>query len=296
MNIKQLKFIALVLIVVFSITIISAQGSSKHDVQIETWYVPRGNSEASFKSLDLKFKLATITLNDKKTSFLKLGLVFDTGEIKFKNDPIVFSNLEQFYRSGVSVTYINKWNEKWGFVGRLRPRLNSNFTDGLKADDFNIFGLASISYSKSENSRFIFGVMYANTFGSSIPLPYLSYWKRFNEKWEMNLGFPRIKLVYSVSTKEQLTGFLEFEGFSGNISKNITSSTFQQERTAERLNYRDTSVGLEYQYNFNNWMIKAKGGYTLKRKFELRDNNRDVAVEFDMKSSFFVGLGFGFNF
>jgi len=137
--------------------------------------------------------------------------------------------------------------------------------------------------------------MYANTFGSSLPLPYINYWKRFNEKWEMNIGFPRTGLTTTLSDRVKIHSFLELQGYSSNISKNIKNDKFIENRTAERMNYKDSSVGLEYEYRFNKWILKTKAGYTLKREFTLENGDDEIAYEFSVDKNLFVGLSFGLN-
>ena len=137
--------------------------------------------------------------------------------------------------------------------------------------------------------------MYANTFGSSVPLPYLNYWKKFNDKWEMNIGFPRTGITHHLSERSKIHGFLELQGFSTNISEDIKSNQFIEKRTIQHMNYNDSSVGLEYEYRLKKWLLRTKAGYTLKREFTLENNKEDIAHEFKLNKNVYIGFGIGFN-
>lgn len=138
--------------------------------------------------------------------------------------------------------------------------------------------------------------MYANTFGSAAPLPYLSFWKRFNDKWEMTIGFPRTGVTFSPSHKNKWTAFAEFEGFSANIAKGIPGSRTESGKTGTRFGYRDTAAGLGYQRTFKKLFLKAKVAYTLDRKFELENANGDTVHKTPLDKGLYIGIGAGFRF
>lgn len=290
---KTLKYIATLL---FWVIICSAEAQiSKTNTEININYVPLGSSDITFSSVEFKKRIKTFKLSEDNTSFLRFGLAFSGADIEHEESNEINKHLEDFFRVGLTFDYIKTLNKKWGVLGVLRPRLSSNFSTGVTSDDFNIFGLLALNFQNSENSKFTFGVMYANTFGSSLPLPYINYWKRFNEKWEMNIGFPRTGLTTTLSDRVKIHSFLELQGYSSNISKNIKNDKFIDNRTAERMNYKDSSVGLEYEYRFNKWILKTKAGYTLKREFTLESGDDEIAYEFSVDKNLFVGLSFGLN-
>ena len=288
-----LKYITSLLLF-FTLTVVNAQ-VGKTNTEINLTYVPLGSSDVTFQTVEFKTRLKTLTLNDNNTSFLRIGLALSAADIEHEKESDLNKNLEDFFRTGLTFDFIKIFNEKWSFLGVVRPRLSSNFSTGITSDDFNIFGLAAMNFQNSENSEFIFGVMYANTFGSSVPLPYLSYWKKFNDKWEMNIGFPRTGVTHTVSDRAMFHGFLELQGFSANLSKNFKHDKFKDNRTAERMNYKDSSVGLEYEYRFDKWVLKSKAGYTLKREFTLEDGDEEIAHEFKVDKNVFIGISVGLN-
>ncbi len=284
--------IILVLICVLAISKVSNAQFKKQTTKIETGYVPLGGSDAAYKYFDVKTTVFKAKLN-KKSQF-KVSLKFSVTDIEYDKEQVFTNDLENFYRFNLDLDYMKIINSKWSFLGRLTPKLSSNFSDRVKGDDVFINALAIFNYSKTKNSNLSFGAMYSNTFGTPAPLPYISYYKRFSKKWSMNLGFPITGLNYDITSKSKLTGFVEFRGFSANISENISDPSFMNNRLAERIKYKDLFSGIEYVYNFKKVSIKAKAGYTLSREFELRNEDKDTAYEFDMENSFFFGVGVGF--
>ncbi|MCL3781311.1 hypothetical protein EMN47_13050 [Prolixibacteraceae bacterium JC049] len=285
--------IVLVLACVLAISGISKAQYKKHGTKIESGYVPLEGSDAAYKYFDVKTKLLNARLSDK--SSFKVSTKFSGMDIEFEKDNEFTKDLENFYGVGFDFDYVMVMNSKWSFLGRLTPKMSSNFTDGIKGDDIYINAFAIFNYSRTKNSKLSFGVMYSSTLGTPAPLPYISYYKRFSEKWSMNVGFPVTGLSYDINEKSKLTGFFEFRGFNANISEKISDPTFIDNRLAEQVKYKDLFSGIEYVYNFNKISVKAKAGYTLSREFELRDKDKDAAYEFDMGNSFFFGFGIGFT-
>jgi hypothetical protein len=285
--------IAIIFICSLLISSVSNAQFNKHTTKIETGYVPLGGSDAAYKYFDIKTTIFKVKLKEKGQ--FKLSAKFASTDLEFDQEHTFTKELENFYRFNLDFDYVKLINSNWSFLGRLTPKLSSNFSDGIKADDVYINALAIFNYSRSKNSILSFGAMYSNTFGTPAPLPYISYYKRFSDKWSMNLGFPVTGLTYGISPKSKLTGFFEFRGFSANISENISDPSFMKGRLAERIKYKDLFSGLEYVHNFNKITIKAKAGYTLSREFELRNKDRNTAYEFDMENSFFFGVGVAFS-
>jgi hypothetical protein len=273
-----------------------AQEGNQYDVEIKSRSVGDKDSDASFHTIGIKTTLFKNPIKKGENGIIGLDFSYKYINLKYTVESELFHDIEDFHSVGLSLNYLKKINEKWIFIARLNPQLNSNFTGKITGDDFYFNAAALFNYSNSQNSRFTFGLAYTNTLGTPDPIPVISYWRRLNEKWQMSLGFPRTNLTYLLNPKSSFTGYLEQQGFNANISENIQSGSFTGQQIAERISYRDATSGIEYRYRLKKFQIRANGGYTLARKFMLQDSNNDAAHEFDMNKNFSVGLGLSFNF
>ena len=274
-----------------------AQSTDNYDISFEGHWVGDNNSDATFQAHSLRAKLLSQPFKEGKNGILSIHAMYDYIEISFKNNDELFNNLEHFHSAGVMLGYYKQLKSpKWSFIGMVIPQLNSNFTDGIGGDDFYLNVLAILNYSRQKNTRLSIGLAYTNTLGIPAPIPIINYWKAWNDKWEMNLGFPRVNLTHHLNTKNSLVALIELKGYNGNISKDIASPIFEQSRGAQRISYRDVLSGLEWQYKLKSFRFKMNASYTLSREFKLQDTDNDTAYKFEMNNGFNVGVGVDFNF
>lgn len=286
-----------ILILLLSSVFAWSQAQKSYDVSLSGRLVGDGGSDASFQTVGLNVSLFKKPIKKGQKGIVSLSANYSTAYIEYKNSQDFFDAIEDLQSIGVTLGYYRRLkNPKWSFIGRLSPKLNSNFTHGIQGDDFYISALALWNYSKQRNTTLSFGLAYSNTLGFPAPIPVINYWKRFNEKWEMNLGFPRTNITHHVTEKSSMIGYFELQGYNGNISENIVRSDFENQRIAERISYRDIITGLEYRYQVEKFQLKLNAGYTIDRRFELQNSDNDTAYTFNMENNINVGVGFGFNF
>lgn len=273
-----------------------AQIPDKYNIILDGNWVTNSTSDADFQSHGIKVKLLSNPLDSGRRGILGVSADYKYVEVNFKNKQEFMSELKHFHSIGVSVGYVKQIKKtKWSFVGIVNPLLSSNFTNGINGDDFQLNATALFNYSLQKNSRISVGLIYASTLGYPAPLPMVNYWKAWNEKWEMNCGFPRVNVTYHFNTKTSLSGFSELKGFNGNLSKNLVDPEFKRNRTAENVSYRDILAGMECQYKFKNVKITFNASYTINRSFELENSDKQVAYKFDMNNDFNVGVGMAFS-
>jgi hypothetical protein len=273
-----------------------AQSPDNYDISLEGHWVGDDNSDAAFQAHSIRVKVLSQPLDQGKNGILSIHATYDYIEMDFKDSQKSVNDLEHFHSAGLMFGYMKQLrNPKWSFMGMVIPQLNSNFTNGISGDDFYLNVLALLNYSKQKNTRFSMGLAYTNTLGFPAPIPVVNYWKAWNDKWEMNLGFPRVNLTRHFNQKNSLIAFAEIKGYNGNISKDINNPVFKANRTAQRISYRDVSSGLEWQYKLKKFMFKIDTGYTVSREFKLQDTDNDTAYKFDMSNNFNIGLGIGFD-
>jgi len=289
---KYLFLIALL----FPAVALFAQSPDNDDISLDGHWVGDHNSDAAFQSGSIRVKVLSLPINQGKNGMLSVHATYDYIDMNFNHNQELFNDLEHFHSAGLMFGYMKQLkNPKWSFIGMVIPQLNSNFTNGISGDDFYLNVLALLNYSRQKNTRFSMGLAYTNTLGFPAPIPVVDYWKAWNDKWEMNLGFPRINLTRHFNHKNSLTAFADIKGYNGNISKDINNPVFKANRTAQRISYRDVSSGLEWQYKLEKFRFKINAGYTVSREFKLENTDNDTAYKFDMGNNFSIGLGIGFD-
>ncbi len=282
-------------ILVSSITF-AQMGPNMYDLNIDANITGSNDNDVNVKTFGLQKNIFKHMIKEGEKGILNMGFNYKYAQLNFNTHEDFFSNLEDFHSLGVNLSYIRRMNEKWMFIGMINPQLSSNFKAKLTSDDFYLNLIALVNYSSKPNNRLTFGLVYSNSMGLPFPVPIISYWKRFNDQWEMNLGFPRIGTTFTMNPKSSFSGYIEFDGYNANISKNMSSVLFEEERMAEQINYNAIISGIEYQYKIDKFNFTIKAGYTLGQVFELQNSNNDTAYEFDMGSNLNFGIGVGFNF
>ncbi|WP_459211816.1 DUF6268 family outer membrane beta-barrel protein [Aquimarina rhabdastrellae] len=285
------KNLTLICLLLLSLTAMAQM--DQYSLEFRGRYIGDNDSDASFQTFAVNKRLARIPIKKGASGLIQIHANYSYAHVNFKEAFTFFEDIENLHNVGLAVNYIKRLkNPKWSFIARFNPQLNSNFTDGIKEDDLYLNAVVLWNYSKTANSRLTFGLAYTNTLGFPAPIPVINYWKKINEKWEFNLGVPRISLVHNLNTKSSITAYLELNGYNANISENYIING----REAERVGYRDIISGLEYRYRIKNFVLLVNGGYTLDRNFELQNSSNDSIVEFNMDNSLNLGLGLGFNF
>ena len=289
------KFFLVVYLFFLGVTLYAQ--STDYDVQTEGQWLPVNKSDAAFQAYRIRVKLLSRPVNEGKGGILSLHATYDYIGINFKRKQELFNDLESFHSAGFMLGYIKQLrNPKWSFTGMVIPQLNSNFAGGVSGDDFYLNVVAMLNYSRQKGSRLSFGFAYTSTLGVPAPIPVINYRKSWGDKWEMNLGFPRVNLTHHFNTMNSLVALIEVKGYNGNISKAINSSVFEESRSAQRISYRNILSGLEWQCNLKSLQFKINASYTLNREFKLQDRDNDTAYKFDMSNCFNVGAGIAFNF
>jgi hypothetical protein len=288
------------LILSFSLlsTTISAQmGGGGMDFEINSRIVGNHNTDASVKSIGFNKSLFNIMLKKGQKGVISTSLNYTYAHLNYNIENSIYdlSQIKDFHSLGINISYFRMINQKWSFIGMFNPQLSSNFAGSISGDDLFFNAVAIFNYSSKRTNRLSFGVVYSNTMGVPFPIPVISYWKKLSDKWEMNLGIPRMNLSHHLSQKSTVSTYIEFDGYNLNISKSIQDPLLSQ-RLATQINYVDIISGIEYQLSFEKFLFKLNVGYTLGREFELQNSERETALKFDMANNWNIGIGLGFKF
>ena len=290
-----MKYILLIIFLFFNI-ILYAQSPGDYDISLEGFWVGDNNSAASYHANNIQIKVLSRPLNQGKNGVLLINSRYDYIKVRFNDNEELFANLEHFHSAKLMFGYMKQLtNPKWNFIGTVIPQLNSNFTNGISSDDLYCDIILMLNYLRSKNTRFTMGVAYINSRGFPFPIPVFNYWKAWNNKWEMNFGFPRINFTHHFNNQNSVTALAELKGYNGNISEDINNSVLYKGRRAQCVNYRNVLSGLEWRHELKKIRFRINAGYTINREFKLQNTNNDTAYKFDMDNNFNLGVGIDVN-
>ena len=289
---KQLFAISLLLCSLHSY----AQIPENYDFYLTGGLNTKSGSDAKFEQYGINAKLLTIPLQLGQKGVFMLRGSYDLARIDIDNHLMMPNKLNEFHSINLMFTYMKRLQKPgWSFSALLVPQLSSNFSQSLNSDDLYLNAAALFSYARTPNKRLTFGLTYSSTLGFPCPIPIVSYWKSWADRWEMNLGFPRLGITRRLNNKNKLSLQTDLKGVNGNIGQSIADDRFEKGRVAKRISYVDLAAGLEWLYKFDHYQLRLKTSYAVYRKFQLQTNNYDKAFKFDMNKGLNIGLELGFN-
>ena len=238
--------------------------------------------------------LINVPINLGNDRYLVLGgeynfIDFDrTGTFPFDD-----SELSRLTVIDFNAGYIFKWNENWRFVGILTPRLASNFTNGIQADDFLLNATATMWKEKRDIPkpfRLVLGLTYNSTTGLPVPLPLINYYRRFHPKWSYTLGIPRNNLKFHMTENHTFIAALFFDGYFVNIQNDII---LPDGNVASSISLSALTSTLGYQYNVSRAVsFYAQAGVAIRRSGILRDSKRRRVFTLNDKPGPYIRAGF----
>ncbi len=234
-----------------------------------------------------------IKLNEKK-DYLITGLEYNKLDVGYsQNFPFDQSELIRFHVVDLNLGFITKWNENWNFVTIITPRFASNFTSGTITDDFFFNATATLwkENQKAEKPyRIVLGLSYNSTTGLPIPLPLISYYRRFHPKWSYTLGIPKSTFKHHVAKKHTLEMALLLDGYFINIQNNIP---LQNNQVGSKISLSALIGTLGYQYNISKRMsIYATVGRSLVQEGKLRSDDRKDVFVLNDEANIYIRTGF----
>jgi len=289
--------IAILLTIVFVILMFQNSYAQLTDLaRIEYSYIPKGKSEDSFKRfrgiLNYPIKVAEDTYIVIGTEYSNIA--FDIED----NYPFNTSNLTQLHIIDLNVGYTFKLKSGWRLGAKISPRIASTLRQKISGDDILLNGgvFAIIDRTKDESFkkpyRLILGLTYNSTTGIPLPLPFISYYRRVNEKWSFNLGVPKTNLKYFFSEKSIVQTYVGIDGYFANIQNPIIIDGKQ----ADSISLSVVVAGLGYEYCFTKHLVwYAYSGYTLNMNNRLRDENREDVFALDNVNAFYLRTGIKFK-
>lgn len=266
-------------------------GQSTDLIRVEYLRIP--NNITGIETSRYKFSLnVPIKLNED--SYALVGAEYNQFDIDFLEDfPFSITELEKLQIIDMNLGYITKWNDAWRFIGILTPRLASNFTDGVTSDDFFINVTAILLKEKKDVDkpfRIVLGLTFNSTTGLPIPLPFISYYKKFHPKWSYTLGIPKINFKYYPNKRNTLQMALLLDGYFINVQDDIL---LPDVTIGSRISLSALVGVFGYQYNITKLMsIYIFGGRSFVQEGILRNDQRNRTFLLNNEPNFYLRTGF----
>ncbi|UII78840.1 DUF6268 family outer membrane beta-barrel protein [Flagellimonas sp. CMM7] len=267
-------------------------GQSSDIFKFEYLNIPENDSGIKTQRYKLLFNLP-IKLNEKK-DYLITGLEYNRLDIGYSRDfPFDKSELIRFHVADLNLGFITKWNENWNLVTIITPRFASNFTNGTITDDF-FFNATATLWKEKPNAdkpfRIVLGLSYNSTTGLPVPLPLVSYYRRFHPKWSYTLGIPRSNFKYHMSKKHTLEATMLLDGYFINIQNDIDLPDGQ---LGSKISLSALIGALGYQYNISKRMsLYALVGRSFEQEGKLRNDKRGDVFLLNDESNLYIRTGF----
>lgn len=261
-------------------------------LRLEYLNIPENDTGIKTQRYKFLFNLP-IKLNEKK-DYLVTGFEYNRFDVGFsQNFPFDQSELNRFHVVDFNLGFITKWNENWNFVGLLTPRLASNFTNGAQTEDFFLNATATFwkeNMKVDKPFRLVLGLSYNSTTGLPVPLPLVSYYRRFHPKWSFTLGIPRSKFEYHPSPKHTLGFSLLLDGYFINVQNDIALPDGQ---AGSKISLSALVGAFGYQYNISKRMaFFALAGRSISQEGVLRNNKRGNVFLLNNEANFYIRTGF----
>ena len=230
----------------------------------------------------------------KNEDILLLGSEFNQFNYRTASEfPFETRELNRLYVLDFNFGYITKWNENWQLISLLTPRLASNFTGKILAEDLRINATAAFLKNKNKIDKpflLVIGLAFNSSAGVPFPLPLVLYSKRFHPKYSYTLGVPVSNFKYHLSEKHTFKTSLFLDGYNINIQNDII---IPDNNLGSNISLTALVAGIGYQYNITK-LISLYGvyGYTLFQNGTLRDDDRDEVFVLNNIASQYFRVGF----
>jgi len=263
--------------------------------RIDYTSIPESDSDFGFDRIRVLFN-APIKLK-KEGTYLLLGLDYSNIDVTM-NGTQSFNQeeLNDFQILDFNIGYTTPLKNDWRLGFRITPGLSSN----LSARDFNLRDIvisSDLVFIKDKTKqadikkpwRLIVGLSFSGNRGFPFPLPFISYYEKFHEKWSYNVGIPKTNLQYHLAKKHRLKLIAELDGFTSNLQQGIV---LENNTVAESINMSLIVAGLQYEYHIAKHVeFFAKSSFILSNSIRLRDDDRDRISELDNSNTLYLRTG-----
>lgn len=287
----------IVILICFFSTQLSAQ--LKDLARIDYTSIPANNSSIEYSRIRALFNYP-IKLKKEET-YLLIGLDYSHIDLKMDDNPSFDkTEIDGFQLLDLNIGYTTPINKDWRLGVRLKPGFSSNLTaNDLNLEDIVLSGDIIFIKDKTKDKnvskpwRLMLGLSYSGNRGFPFPLPFISYYKKFNPSWSFNLGVPKSNLQYHMSSVHRLKLYAELDGVTSNLQRGVVVDNTE---TAESINMSLILGGLQYEYHFTKHLqFYARTSYIFSNTVNLRDGGKNNIKSLDNSNSLYLRTGVRFK-
>ncbi len=163
-------------------------------------------------------------------------------------------------------------NRQWAYLAALRPGFYGDFKK--LGDSFNAPLFLAAFYVPSDTLTWTFGLT-VNAFNDRPVLPVVGVRWKFAPDWQLDVGFPRTAVTYTVNSALSLRTGLSVLGGNYRITENLGSPAPGIARIANTyLDLTEVRVGAGLAYAFAGGLtLDLDAGVTTLRRFDYKDRN-----------------------
>lgn len=264
--------------------------------RFEYSFIPSRESEDQYTrvraSLNYPIKI-------KENNYLIVGAEYNSIFLNLEEEyPFDKNALDRLHIIDLSFGYTFKSNNNWRLGLNVNPRIASTLTSSIASDDlFLNGGIFAIKDNRRDKDverpyRLVLGLTYNTTAGLPFPLPFVSYYRRVNEKWSFNAGIPKSNLKFYFNENSILQVFATLDGYFANIQQGIDIN-------GKEVNTISLSVavgGLGYEYCFTKHLVAYSYlGYTFRLNNVLRNADREEVFGLNQLNTVYLRSGIKFK-
>ena len=291
---KHFKFFLFVFVLISAVNTANAQLTDL--ARVEYSYIPKNNSEDSFDRFRF---LLNYPIKMSEDAYLLIGGEYSRITLNLEDSyPFPTSNLRRLHVLDFNLGYTFKMSENWRFGAKITPRLASTLRHKISGDDIflngGVYAINDRTKDKTASKpyRLVLGLTYNTTTGIPLPLPFVSYFRRVNEKWSYNLGVPKTNVKYYINENNIIQTFVGIDGYFANTQERFSIDG----KEADSVSLSLVLAGIGYEYCFTDHLVwYAYTGYTLSMSNRLRDQNREDVFKLDNVNTFYLRTGFKFK-
>jgi hypothetical protein len=269
------KWYAILLVLIISCVHI-AHAQLTDLARLEYSFIPSSKSEDQYTRLRA---ILNYPIKVKDKDYLIIGGEYNRIILNLEDDyPFNTNKLNQLHVIDLNLGYTFKASDHWRLGIKINPRIASTLTNKLTEDDLflngGVFAIKDRTDAKdiAKPYRLVLGLTYNTTAGVPFPLPFVSYYRRINEKWSFSAGVPKSNLKYFFSEKNMLQAFVTLDGYFANIQTPILVDG----QTANNISLSVAVSGFGYEYCFTKHLVAYSYiGYTFRLNNVLRNEDRD---------------------
>jgi len=264
--------------------------------RLEYSFIPKSNSEDQYTRLRA---LVNYPIKTKEDCYLVVGAEYNRIILNLEdNYSFDTSPLEIINVIDLNVGYTFKTSEYWRLGLKVNPRVASTLIDKITFEDVFLNGgvFAINDRTKDERIkrpyRLVLGLTYNTTTGIPFPLPFVSYYRRVNDKWSFSAGVPKSNVKYFFTEKSMAQTFISLDGYFAHLQRPLIIN----DRQVDNISLSVAVAGIGYEYLFTKHLVAyAYAGYTLRLNNVLRDDNRDEVFKLDDVNAFYLRTGIKFK-